>query len=136
MSENTPIEKAEGKLGVMMPGLGAVATTFIAGIQAVKHGLSQPYGSLTQMGTIRLGKRTENRVPKIKDFVELTGLGDLVFGGWDIFTDNVYQSALNAGVLRKELLDQIRDDIERIEPWKAVFDQNYVKKLYKILVVP
>jgi len=130
VSENTPIEKAEGKLGVMMPGLGAVATTFIAGIQAVKHGLSQPYGSLTQMGTIRLGKRTENRVPKIKDFVELTGLGDLVFGGWDIFTDNVYQSALNAGVLRKELLDQIRDDIERIEPWKAVFDQNYVKKLH------
>jgi myo-inositol-1-phosphate synthase len=129
VSENIPIENPAGKLGVMMPGLGAVATTFIAGISAIKRGLSQPYGSLTQMGTIRLGKRTEKRTPKIKDFVKLVELDDLVFGGWDIFTDNVYKAALNAGVLRKELLDQVRDDIEGITPWKAVFDQNYVKKL-------
>ncbi len=129
VSENIPIEKPAGKLGVMMPGLGAVATTFIAGVTAIKRGLSQPYGSLTQMGTIRLGKRTEKRVPMIKDFIQLAGLDDLVFGGWDIFTDNVYKAALNAGVLRKELLDQVRDDIEGITPWKAVFDQNYVKKL-------
>ncbi len=130
MSENIPIEKPAGKLGIMMPGLGAVATTFIAGVSAIKRGLSQPYGSLTQMGTIRLGKRTEKRIPPIKDFVELADLDDLVFGGWDIFTDNVYKAALNAGVLRKELLDQVRDDIEGITPWKAVFDQNYVKKLH------
>jgi myo-inositol-1-phosphate synthase len=129
VSENIPIEKPAGKLGVMMPGLGAVATTFIAGISAIKRGLSHPYGSLTQMGTIRLGKRTEKRIPKIKDFVQLAELDDLVFGGWDIFTDDVYKAALNAGVLRKELLDQVRDDIESILPWKAVFDQNYVKKL-------
>ncbi len=130
VSENVPMEKPTGKLGILLPGLGAVATTFIAGVSAIRRGLSQPYGSLTQMGTIRLGKRTEKRVPKIKDFVELANLDDLVFGGWDIFTDNAYQAALNAGVLHKELLDQVRDDIEGIQPWKAVFDQNYVKKLH------
>jgi myo-inositol-1-phosphate synthase len=129
VSDNIPIEKPSGKLGVMLPGLGAVATTFIAGVSAIQRGLSQPYGSLTQMGTIRLGKRTEKRIPKIKDFIPLAELDDLVFGGWDIFTDNAYKAALNAGVLHKELLDQVRDDIEGILPWKAVFDQNYVKKL-------
>jgi len=124
------IEKPNGKLGVLLPGMGAVATTFIAGVVAVRNGIAQPIGSLTQMGTIRLGKRTEKRVPKIKDFVELAGLNDIVFAGWDIFEDDVYQAALNAGVLQKDLLDQIRPDIEQIKPMKAVFDNNYVKKLH------
>jgi len=129
VSDNIKITKPTGKLGVLMPGLGAVATTFISGVSAIKKGIAHPYGSLTQMGTIRLGKRTDKRVPMIKDFVELAGLNDLVFGGWDIFTDNVYTAALKAGVLNKELLDKVKDDIESITPWKAVFDQNYVKKL-------
>lgn len=130
MSESISIEEPTGKLGVLLPGLGAVATTFIAGVAAVRKGIAQPYGSLTQMGTIRLGKRTDKRVPMIKDFVPLADLNDLVFGGWDIFSDNVHQAALNAGVLRKDLLDQVREDIKNILPWKAVFDQNYVKKLH------
>ncbi|OQX54228.1 MAG: inositol-3-phosphate synthase [Candidatus Aminicenantes bacterium 4484_214] len=96
---------------------------------AVRRGLGQPIGSLTQMGTIRLGKRTEKRVPKIKEFVELADLNDLVFGGWDIFPDDAYVAALKAGVLKKELLDQLKDEISQIKPWKAVFDKNYVKKL-------
>jgi len=129
MTDNIQIEKPTGKLGVLIPGLGAVATTFIAGVSAIKKGLSQPIGSLTQMGTIRLGKRTEKRVPMIKDFIELSGLDDLVFGGWDIFTDNIYQAAVNAGVLKKELLDGVKDEIQEIKPFKAVFDQKYVKKL-------
>ena len=112
-----------------MPGLGAVATTFIAGVLAIRKGIALPFGSLTQMGTIRLGKRTENRVPMIKDFVEFTDLNDLVFGGWDIFEDNAYKAALNAGVLNKDLLDKLKKDLESIIPMKAVFDQNYVKKL-------
>ena len=129
MSANTQIEKPTGKLGVLMPGLGAVATTFIAGVSAIKRGISKPIGSLTQMGTIRLGKRTDKRVPMIKGLIDLANLDDLIFGGWDIFTDNVYQAGQKAGVLHKELLDQVRDDIERIEPMKAVFDKEYVKKL-------
>lgn len=124
------IEKPTGKLGVLLPGMGAVATTFISGVVAVRNGIAKPIGSLTQMGTIRLGKRTEKRVPKIKDFIDLAGLNDLVFGGWDIFEDDVYQAALNAGVLQKELLDQVRPDIEQIKPMKAVFDSSYVKKLH------
>ncbi|MDH4219779.1 MAG: inositol-3-phosphate synthase [Candidatus Aminicenantes bacterium] len=123
-------KKPTGKLGVLLPGLGAVATTFIAGIMAIKKGIARPFGSLTQLGTIRLGKRTDKRVPMIKDFVELADLNDLVFGGWDIFTDDVYKAALNAGVLNKELLDQVKKDVEPITPWKAVFDQKYVKKLH------
>ena len=130
MSNNIIIEKPAGKLGVLLPGLGAVATTFIAGVMAVRKGIARPFGSLTQMGTIRLGKRTDKRIPMIKDFVELADLNDLVFGGWDIFTDDAYKSALNAGVLDKDLLNQVREDIEPIKPWKAVFDQNYVKKLH------
>jgi myo-inositol-1-phosphate synthase len=113
----------------LIPGLGAVATTFIAGVYAIKKGISQPIGSLTQMGTIRLGKRTEKRVPMIKDFIDLADMNDLVFGGWDIFPDNIYQAAIKAGVLHKDLLDAVRSDIETIEPMQAVFDQNYVKKL-------
>jgi len=123
------IQEPKGKLGVLLPGLGAVATTFIAGVEAVKKNISKPIGSLTQMGTIRLGKRTDNRSPMIKDFIELANLDDIVFGGWDIFEDNIYESAMNAGVLKKELLDQVKPEIETIKPMKAVFDQTYVKKL-------
>ncbi|MFQ6070042.1 MAG: inositol-3-phosphate synthase [Candidatus Aminicenantales bacterium] len=130
MEKKISIAQPDGKLGVLLPGLGAVATTFVAGVAAVRKGISRPFGSLTQMGTIRLGKRPEKRIPMIKDLVPLAELDDLVFGGWDIFPDNVYQSALKAGVLRKELLEQVREDIEPIEPWKAVFDQNYVRKLH------
>ena len=120
----TSIEKAEGKLGVLMPGLGAVSTTFIAGTLAVRSGLSTPIGSLTQMGSIRLGKRNERREVPIKDFVPLSTLDDLVFGGWDIFEDNCYEAAVNAGVLEKELLDKIKKELEQIKPMKAVFDKN------------
>ncbi|MCD6166004.1 inositol-3-phosphate synthase [bacterium] len=123
------IQKPEGKLGVMLPGLGAVSTTFIAGVEAIKKGLAKPFGSLTQMGTIRLGKRPERRVPMIKDFVPLAKLEDLVFCSWDIFEDNAYHAALKAGVLDTKLLDQIRPELEAIRPLPAVFDQNYVKKL-------
>jgi myo-inositol-1-phosphate synthase len=129
VSDTITIEKPTGKLGILMPGLGAVATTFIAGVMAIKKEIARPFGSLTQMGTIRLGKRTDKRVPMIKDFVELADLKNLVFGGWDIFEDNVYNAALNAGVLNNDLLDKVKKDIEPITPMKAVFDQNYVKKL-------
>ena len=127
--DNVEIQKPEGKLGIMLPGLGAVATTFIAGVAMVRKGLGQPIGSLTQMGTIRLGRRPEKRVPMIKDFVPLADLNDIVFGGWDIFTDNCYEAAENAGVLTKEDLQKVRPELEAIEPWPAVFDQRYVKKL-------
>ena len=123
------IQEAQGKLGVLLPGLGAVATTFIAGCLVMRKGLAEPIGSLTQTGTIRLGKRTEKRSPKINEFVSLAKLDDLVFGGWDIFTDNTYEAALNAGVLAPELLAQVKDEMEAIRPWPAVFDQRYVKRL-------
>ena len=123
------ISPAEGKLGVLIPGLGAVSTTFIAGVEAIKKGIAEPVGSLTQMGTIRLGKRTDKRVPLVKDFVPLASLDDLVFGGWDIYEDNCYESAVKAGVLEKSLLDQVRPEVENIRPWKAVFSQDYVKRL-------
>ena len=123
------IEEPAGKLGVLIPGLGAVSTTFIAGVEAVKKNIAKPIGSLTQMGTIRLGKRTDKRVPAIKDFVPLTNIADLVFGGWDIYNDNCFQSASNAGVLEKSLLEAVRPEIEKIVPWKAVFSQDYVKRL-------
>jgi myo-inositol-1-phosphate synthase len=125
----TNIEPAEGKLGILMPGLGAVATTLIAGVEAVKKGISQPIGSLTQMSSIRLGKRTENRYPKIKDFVPLAKLEDIVFGGWDVYDDNVYQAASHAKVLDQHLLDQVKGALEAIVPMKAAFDHNYVKNL-------
>ncbi|MBL7712555.1 MAG: inositol-3-phosphate synthase [Chitinophagaceae bacterium] len=123
------IKNAEGKLGILIPGLGAVATTVIAGVEAIRKGLSQPVGSLTQMGNIRLGKRTENRYPLIKDFVPLAGLNDIVFGGWDVYADNVYQSAMNAKVLEPTLLQAIKPELEAIKPMKAVFDREYVKNL-------
>jgi len=113
----------------MCVGLGAVATTFIAGVLAVRKGIASPIGSVTQMGTIRLGKRTEGRSPLVKDFVPLADLNDIVFGGWDIFEDNCYESAMHAGVLEKDLLAQIRPELEAIKPWKAVFDRQYVKRL-------
>src|SRR5215217_7242583 len=109
--------------------MGAVSTTTIAGVMAIRRGLAQPIGSLTQMGTIRLGKRTEGRSPLIKDFVSLASLDDVVFGGWDIFEDNAYEAAKTAGVLDKDLLDQIRPELEAIKPMSAVFDRRYVKRL-------
>jgi myo-inositol-1-phosphate synthase len=123
------IKKPKGKLGILTPGMGAVASTFMAGVIAINKGIAEPIGSLTQMGTIRLGKRTENRRPKIKDFVPITDLKDIVFGGWDIFSDNMYKAALNAAVLEKDLLKKIRPELKAIKPMKAVFDKNYVKKL-------
>jgi myo-inositol-1-phosphate synthase len=123
------IKPAEGKLGILLPGLGAVATTLIAGVESVKKGLSQPIGSHTQMGTIRLGKRTENRRPKIKDFVPLASLNDIVWGGWDVYTDNVYESAMNAKVLEPGLLFSVKEELEKIKPMTAAFDQNYAKNL-------
>ena len=119
----------DGKLAVFLPGLGAVATTFVAGCLLARTGKALPIGSLTQMGTIRLGKRTDKRVPAIKDFVPLANIQDLVFGGWDIYNDNCFQSASNAGVLEKSLLESVRPEIEKIVPWKAVFSQDYVKRL-------
>jgi myo-inositol-1-phosphate synthase len=124
------IRAPEGGLAVLLPGLGAVSTTFIAGVAAVRKGLAKPIGSLTQMGTIRLGKRTEKRSPMIKDFVPLAGLSDLSFAAWDIFEDDAYESARNAGVLEAPLLEEVRSELESVRPMKAVFDQNYVKRLH------
>jgi myo-inositol-1-phosphate synthase len=123
------IDKAEGKLGIMLVGLGAVSTTTIAGVMAIRRGLAKPIGSLTQMGTIRLGKRTEANSPRIKEFVPLASLDDVVFGGWDIFEDNCYEAAKTAGVLDRELLEQIKPELEAVRPWPAVFDRRYVKRL-------
>jgi myo-inositol-1-phosphate synthase len=123
------IAPAQGKLGILLVGLGAVSTTLIAGVIAVRKGIAKPIGSMTQMGTIRLGKRTDGRAPLVKDFVPLADLNDIVFGGWDIFEDNAYESAKNAGVLDERLLDQIKPELEAIRPWKAVFDRQYVKRL-------
>ena len=124
------IEKPKGKLGILTPGMGAVSTTFMAGVEAVRRRLGQPIGSLTQMGTIRLGKRTDKRAPRIKDFVPLAELKDLVFGGWDIFHDNCYQAALKAGVLERTLLDQLKPFLSGIRPMAAVFEQRFVKNLH------
>ena len=129
MQGSRQIAPATGRLGILLAGLGAVSTTLIAGVHAIRKGLAAPTGSLTQMGTIRLGKRTDGRSPLINDFVPLAALDDLVFGGWDIFEDNCYQAACNAEVLRRDLLDQVRPELEAVQPWPAVFDQSYVKKL-------
>ena len=127
--KNISIKDVKGKVGILLPGLGAVSTTFIAGVMAIRKGLSKPIGSLTQMNHIRLGRRDENRNPKIKELIPLTDLNDLVFGAWDLFEDNAYESAVNAGVLEKELLDQLKGELSEIVPMKAVFNRNYVKKL-------
>ena len=129
MTPPIDIAPARGKLGVLLVGLGAVSTTTIAGVMAIRKGLAQPIGSLTQMGTIRLGKRTEARAPRIKDFVSLAGLDDIVFGGWDIFEEDCYAAARTAGVLEQSQLDLVRGELEAVKPMPAVFDQRYVKRL-------
>lgn len=123
------IAPAEGKLGILLVGLGAVSTTFVAGVEAIKRGISKPIGSLTQMGTIRLGKRTDNNVPMIKDFAGLATLDDIVFGAWDIFDENAFDAAMHAGVLEKDLLNQVSEQLASLKPMKAVFDNRYVKRL-------
>lgn len=128
-NNKTEIAPAEGKLGVLLVGLGAVSTTFIAGIEAVKKGLAEPIGSLTQMGTIRLGKRTDDNVPMIKDFVPLANLDNLVFGAWDVYSDNAYDAAIKAGVLEKDLLNSVSTELAAIKPMTAVFQPEYAKRL-------
>ncbi len=123
------IKPATGKLGIMIPGMGAVATTLIAGVEAVRRGFAHPIGSISQMGTIRLGKRTDAKSPLIKDFVPLADLNDIVFTGWDIFGGNLYDAAKTAGVLDRDQLEQMRPFLEGIEPMPAAFDQHYVKRL-------
>ena len=129
VKKGAEVAPAKGKLGVLLVGLGAVSTTFIAGVEAIKKGFAEPIGSLTQMGAIRLGKRTDNRNPKIKDFLPLASLDDLVFGAWDIFPDSAYEAALQAGVLEKDLVAKLKKPLQKIKPMKAVFDQSYVKRL-------
>ena len=124
------IAPADGKLGVLLPGMGAVATTFIAGVEAVKLGLGAPIGSLTQLATVRLGKRTDGRSPLIKDFVPLASLPDLEFGGWDIYEDNAYEAARKAAVLDPSLLERVREPLEKLVPMEAVFDNEYVRRIH------
>jgi myo-inositol-1-phosphate synthase len=123
------IKAPKGKLGVLTPGMGAVASTFFAGVIAVNKGISKPIGSLTQMGDIRLGKRTDNRRPLVKDFIPLQGLDKMVFGGWDIFEDDMYKAAKKAGVLDRYTLKQIKKEMKAIKPMKAVFDKKFVKNI-------
>jgi myo-inositol-1-phosphate synthase len=127
---NVTIAPADGKLGILIPGMGAVTSTFMAGVEAVKRGLGEPVGSLTQLGTVRLGKRTENRVPRIKEFVPLAPLQCLSFGTWDIFEDNGYEAAVRANVLERTLLEQLKEPLSAIQPMKAVFDHDYVKRIH------
>jgi len=129
LTKPVEIKPATGRLGILTPGMGAVATTFMAGVDAIRRGLAKPIGSLTQMGTIRLGKRTENRSPLIKDFISLAKLDDIVFGGWDLFPDDAYQAASKAGVLNKEHLAQSKEFLSTIKPMTSVFEQAYVKRL-------
>jgi myo-inositol-1-phosphate synthase len=130
LTKNAEIAPATGKLGVLLPGMGAVGTTFIAGVLAIRAGLASPIGSLTQMGTIRLGKRTDDNVPLIRDYVPLSTLDDLVFGGWDVFPDDAYVAASRAGVLDGHLLEQLGEELRAIQPMPAVFEQSYVKNLH------
>jgi myo-inositol-1-phosphate synthase len=124
------IAPADGKLGVLLPGIGAVSTTFMAGVEAVKRGLGVPIGSLTQLATVRLGKRTEGRAPLIKDFVPLANLSDLEFGGWDIYEDNAYEAARKAAVLDPSMLERVREPLEKLQPMEAVFDNEYVRRIH------
>ena len=130
LESNVDVAPATGKLGVLLPGMGAVGTTFIAGVLAIRKGLAKPIGSLTQMGTIRLGARTDDNVPLIRDYVPLAGLDDLVFGGWDVFEDDAYVAASRAGVLEGHLLEQLGDELRAIKPMTAVFEQEYVRNLH------
>ena len=129
LKKGVNVKPASGKLGILLPGMGAVATTFIAGVQAIRRGIGKPIGSLTQLGHIRIGKRTDNTNYPIKDYVSLAKLEDIVFGGWDIFPDNAYQAAKRAGVLSNEHLEPLKAELEAIKPMPAVFEQAYVKKL-------
>ncbi|MEK6570432.1 MAG: inositol-3-phosphate synthase [Bacteroidota bacterium] len=130
IERETSVSPAKGRLGILIVGMdGAVATTFMGGVFAVRKGLAKPIGSLTQLATIRLGKRTEHRFPLIRDFVPLANLKDLVFGGWDIRNENGYQAAERAGVLDQNHLNAIRTEMEALHPMKGVFDQYYVKRL-------
>ncbi len=128
-NDNVKIAPAEGKLGVLIPGIGAVSTTFMAGVEAIKQGLAKPIGSLTQMATIRLGKRTDANTPRIKDFVPLATLDDLVFGGWDIYEDNAYEAACEAKVLERPTLDLLKGPLSAVKPMKAVFDSEYIRRI-------
>ena len=127
--DNVQIAPAEGKLGILVPGMGAVTTTFIAGLEAIKRGLAKSIGSLTQLGTVRLGKRTEGRSPAIRDFVPLAGINDIQVACWDIFEDNAYEAAVKAGVLEMSLLEQVKEPMQAIKPMKAVFDHDFVKRI-------
>ena len=129
IEKGTKVAEPKGKLGVLLPGMGAVASTFIAGVEAIRRRKAPPIGSLTQMGTVRLGNRTEKRVPLIKDFVPLASLDDLVFGGWDIHGESCYETAVRSGVLNSQHLEELRPHLEQIRPWKAVFSRKYVKRL-------
>jgi len=129
LKKGVDVKPARGKLGILLPGMGAVATTFIAGVQAIRRGIGKPIGSLTQLGHIRIGKRTDDNSPAIRDYVSLAKLEDVVFGGWDIFPDNAYQAAVRAGVLDSKHLEPLREELEAIRPMPAVFEQAYVKKL-------
>jgi myo-inositol-1-phosphate synthase len=128
-ADQTPIADAQGKLGILLVGLGAVSSTFIAGVELIRKGIGKPIGSLTQLGTIRLGKRTDHRAPRIRDFVPLAALQDLTFAAWDIFPDNAYQAARRASVVEANLLDLVRPELEAIVPWPGVFDRQFVKRL-------
>jgi hypothetical protein len=129
MRRLSAIAPPKGKLGVLTVGMGAVATTFMAGVDLIRRKKAQPVGSLTQLGTIRLGKRTDRRTPSIQDFVPLEKLENIVFGGWDIFPDTAYEAAKNAAVLGPEHLAEVKKFLSKIRPMKAAFDQNYVKRL-------
>src|ERR1700735_4588160 len=129
MRRPVSVAPPKGKLGVLTPGMGAVSPTFMACVELVRRGHAVPVGSLTQLGTIRLGKRTDGRTPKIHDFVPLARLEDLVFGGWDIFTDNAFEAATHANVLEPTLLEKIRGPLEAIRPMQAVFDSDYVRRI-------
>ena len=123
------ISKPNGKLGVLIPGMGAVASTFISGVEAIKKGIAEPIGSMTQMGTIRLGKRTENRVPLVKDFAPLAKLDDLVFGGWDINEESLYEICIRSKVLNENMIEALRENLDLIDIWPAVFDKKFVKNI-------
>ena len=130
MAVQRQIPPAEGRLGVLLVGLGAVSSTFIAGLELIKKGVGKPIGSLTQLGTIRLGKRTEKRTPLIRDFVPLAAIEDIVVGAWDIFPEDAYQASLRAGVIESPMLDLARKELSAVKPWRAVFDPEYVKRLH------
>jgi myo-inositol-1-phosphate synthase len=123
------IQAPKGKLAILTPGMGAVATTLYAGVEAIKMGKAQAIGSYTQLGRIRLGKRTENRFKNVKDLVPLATLDQIVFGGWDIFPENAYEAAVNAKVLEKDLLEMVKEPLSKIKPMKAVFDKNFIKRI-------